>query len=116
MKDSTNESEQWIPWEIAYSLSEYTRRDRRSRSNAILAVVLPDEHGSYEYYLNEHYCSKCNCIIYQTDTLFNILRSNMFNIKNNRAEYASCTETHSYTIYSGEYSYIKSIEKANKAA
>ncbi len=56
---------QWIPWEISYSLRETTRNDRTSHNNAILAVILPDQNGSYTYYHNM--------------TLFPILKSNIDN-------------------------------------
>ena len=56
---------QWIPWEICYSLKETTRSDRTSHNNAILAVILPDSSGSYDYY--------------DEDKLFPILKSNIQN-------------------------------------
>lgn len=56
---------QWIPWEISYSLKETTRNDRTSHNNAILAVILPNKHGKYDYYNN--------------DNLFPILKSNIEN-------------------------------------
>lgn len=50
MKDYwKSEKDQWIPWEIAYSLKNKKRSDNRSKRNAILLVILPDVYGEYEY-------------------------------------------------------------------
>ncbi|HDR0998961.1 TPA: TIR domain-containing protein [Pasteurella multocida] len=50
MKDMwAAEEEQWIPWEIAYSLKNKKRALSSSKRNAILLVALPDLHGSYTY-------------------------------------------------------------------
>ena len=50
MKDSCKlEKDQWIPWEIAYSLRSKHREDNKSKRNAILLVILPDRNGRYDY-------------------------------------------------------------------
>lgn len=60
-----SEKDQWIPWEIAYSLRSKTRFDRTSKTNAILAIRLPDENNSYDY----------------DPKLFNIIKKNMNNLE-----------------------------------
>ena len=88
---------QWIPWEVSFSLKETTRNDRTSHTNAILAVVLPDSSGSYEYYFSTHH----------TDRLFKIIRDNKFNIKSpNRQLCPQCLNYHYY----GNCSYIEAIK------
>jgi MTH538 TIR-like domain (DUF1863) len=107
MKDGlTPESDQWIPWEIAYSLREATREDRTSRTNAVLAVVLPDRNNTYTYYLEDKTCCSSNCRLNKTETLFQILRENMFNIKN--PSHLPCQQNSK--VFTGEPSYIPAMK------
>lgn len=95
---------QWIPWEIAFSLRETTRQDRTSHCNAMLAVVLPDRNGSYDYYLTR---KSCGSTTHNTNFLFGILRRNKFNIKNPDIRYCSeCGGQHYY----GSCSYIEAVK------
>ena len=73
------ERDQWIPWEISYSLKEITRGGRPSATNAMLAVILPDENGSYGY-IESQCCG--NRPILRLELLFEIIGKNMFNKKN----------------------------------
>ncbi len=43
------ENDQWIPWEISYSLRKKRREKSRSNRNGILVVWLPDKFGCYNY-------------------------------------------------------------------
>lgn len=103
MKEAKLDKDQWIPWEISYSLKEQSRQGRTSKTNAVLAVVLPDEWDSYDYFMK--YNPNCNSTRLMTNTLFDILRYNMFNIK--QPETRECNGS---TIYHGYSSYIHSVK------
>jgi len=111
MKDSVPDRDQWIPWEISYSLKEVSRKNingdiKSSFSNALLAIVLPDRLGSYSYYIEDHDCCDDNCRTLNTPFLFEIMRKNMFNIRNpDRSECKNSRE-----IFHGLSSYIYSVK------
>jgi hypothetical protein len=95
---------QWIPWEISYSLKEITRKDKTSHTNGMLAVVLPDVNGNYDYFIEN---KSCNCRALKTGILFQILNKNMFNA--NDLQSGNCNVCNS-NFYSGDSSYITSVK------
>ncbi len=106
MKENTLETDQWIPWEISYSLREQTRQGNNSKTNAMLGVVLPDQNETYDWYYRHN--PDCNSITHFTGQLFEILKKNMFNIK--KPQTRVCNGT---TIAEGEASYIKTVKWDN---
>lgn len=98
------ERDQWMPWEISYSLKEMTRNGRTSTSNALLAIILPDQYGSYDYYIT--YDAVCNCRSLNTPFLFEIIRCNMFNQKNPITSLCS----NGSLVYKGDSCYIQSVK------
>ncbi|APE06690.1 hypothetical protein BM528_13675 [Alteromonas sp. RW2A1] len=103
-----DEKDQWMPWEISYSLRELSKNGRRSKPNGVLMLVLPDEDGAYDYYIKEKSCPYCNCRTLKTDFLFGILRRNVFNSKS--IEATDCDHHTGNPAYTGDHSYILSVK------
>lgn len=104
MKDVyVSEKDQWIPWEIAYSLRNDSRNGRQSQSNGLLAVVIPDRMGSYDYAIRSN--PICNSRTIMTNSFFEIIGSNMFNRK-----IPDTYECNGSTIHNGESSYMKIVK------
>ena len=97
------EKDQWIPWEVSYSLKKQTRLGRSSSTNGVIALVLPDEDGSYEYYITRD--KECNCRSLNTPFLFQIIKDNMFNVKEPNRRLCNGS-----WVYSGDSSYIQSVK------
>ncbi len=104
--------DQWIPWEVSYSLKETSRRNKngvsiKSHSNAMVAVVLPDSTGSYSYYLESKSCCSGGCTMHHTNRLFAIIKKNKFN----RVKHASNRKCdNKNTIWTGTCSYIEAVK------
>ena len=72
----------------------------------MLAVVLPDSNGSYNYFLEAKSCCTGGCTTHHTNNTFAIIRENMFNRKS--ADKRVCDS--GSTIWRGEFSYIRSVK------
>ena len=106
MKNSSKyDKSQWIPWEISYSIRETVRNDTKSHRNAILAVVLPDKNGRYDYALKTNHCCMFGCTSYVRDWMFTIIKNNMFNRKNPNTDKCKLATT----VWHGEYNYIPMV-------
>lgn len=105
MRENKSDIDQWIPWEVSYSLREQSRQGVNSKTNAVLAVALPDQYGSYEYYITDN--RECGYRSLNTDFLFQILRDNMFNWSDKESNTRNCAGE---KIYNGRPHYIESVK------
>lgn len=99
-----SERDQWIPWEVSYSLRVVPTYGNSKQMNALLGVVLPDEAGTYDWYYTNN--PNCNSMTHHTGQLFKILRDNMFNIL--EKEFRECNG--SKILTNSEHSLIKTVK------
>ena len=104
MKTSDAEREQWMPWEISYSLRAVPTGSYTKQMNAILGVVLPDETGSYDWYYTSY--GECTCLTHHTGKLFDILKDNTFNILDKKLKECNGKKTY----INDEFSFFKTVK------
>lgn len=103
-----SEDNQWIPWEISYSLKEMTKNGRTSRTNGMLGVVLPDRNNSYDYFV-QPICQN-GCMTWKTGSSFGIIQKNMFNRKQPKTFNCS-NHPNGGAVHSGyDHSYIHPVK------
>lgn len=107
------EKHQWIPREISYSLKEVSRVDKSgnavtSRTNALMAIILPNREGSYEYFVTKKTYCDTGCTSYNniSFTIFTIMRKNMFNQKSPDKDICNRNET----VYHGDCNYMLCVK------
>lgn len=103
---SKSEKDQWIPWEISYSLRDIYG----SEPNGMLGVVLPSKYNNYDYFMNNwsgydadgnlHHVTR-----YNSENTFNIIQENMFNQINPEIKYIDNNK-----VFFGDSCYIPMIK------
>lgn len=103
-EEGKSEREQWVPWEVSYSLRVVPTGGNTKQMNAVLGVVLPDENATYNWYYTEN--PNCNSVTHHKGQLFKILRDNMFNILEKEIRNCNGSEIHE----NDEPSFIKTVK------
>ena len=96
----------WIDWEIEYCLKLETRKNRTSRRNGVVGVIMK-VNGSYEWF--KYIVQKpdgCKVNNYHTNLLYNIINNNRFN--QDPVQY-NCETCKCYDALTG--SYISFVEE-----
>jgi len=96
----------WIDWEIEYCLKEISRKDRTSKTNGIVGVIMK-VNGNYDWFVNHlTNCHGTPVVNYNNELLYPIIYKNHFN--SNPPKW-HCSKCKTYDWMNG--SYIEYIEE-----
>lgn len=95
----------WIDWEIEYCLQNYTRKDRTSQTNGVVAVIKKYNGGYTWLKSNSQNVDGCSSISYSEELVYDIIKNNRYN--QNPKVYA-CNTCKSFNALTGSYiSYVE---------
>lgn len=90
----------WIDWEIEYSLREYSRNGRKSKSNGVVGVVMK-VNGGYSWLRSETIHSDGHRSVYNDESkLYKIINDNRFN---ETPKVYHCNECKTVDVLTGSY-------------
>ncbi len=96
----------WIDWEIEYCLSNYSRKDRTSRTNGVVGVIMKVD-GGYDWLTNHLVNNHGRSVVnYKDELLYSIIHKNHFN--SNPPQW-HCSGCKTYDWLNG--SYIEYVEE-----
>ena len=105
------------PWGVKQAYSNFSNYTLKEEGHATingyesLTAIWTQYEGSRlsDYFIKENTCPHCNCRTLNTPVLFQILKSNMFNVKS--PKFTDCqNHTSGNQPYTGHSSYIQSVK------
>lgn len=105
----------WIDWEIEYSLSKISRKNRTSQRNGLVGVNMKIN-GSYEWIKNTHENVDGCCVsTYRTSYMYDIINNNRHNQSPKQYSFNKCKcvdwSTGSYISLVEEEDFLKNPSK-----
>lgn len=90
----------WIDWEVEYSLRNYSRDEKTSKTNGVVAVALK-VNGDYGWLFNlARKSDGCSVRTYNNESLYDIIRENRFNRIEKKYH---CDDCKSYDLLEDSY-------------
>lgn len=90
----------WIDWEIEYCLSEYTRKDRTSKTNGVVGVIMKVNGSTDWLKIHSFNCHGGSVIQFKSDLLYPIINKNRYN---SNPKLRHCGECNTYDFMNGSY-------------
>jgi hypothetical protein len=90
----------WIDWELEYCLSEYTRKERTSKTNGVVGVIMRVNGSTDWIKIHSLNCHGNSIIQYKREFLYPIINKNRYN---SNPKLIHCSECNTYDFMNGSY-------------